>query len=224
MNQENITNSPENKDNIGPMPGPEEQVSFGAFIKDIVKFTLLSLVIVVPIRVFIAQPFLVSGSSMKPTFHDGEYLIVDEISYYMERPARGDVIVFKYPYDLSKYFIKRIIGLPNETVEIDHNVVTIKNKEHPNGFILNEPYITDKNWGGRTMSVTLSDKEYFVMGDNRNASSDSREWGALSEEFITGHVKLRLLPLDKVGISPGAVDQSQDMTVSTTTSTTTSSK
>ncbi|MDO8492944.1 MAG: signal peptidase I [bacterium] len=207
MNEENIVNSHENKDGISPMPEIEEEVSWGTFIKDIIKFTLLSLIVVVPIRVFIAQPFLVSGSSMKPTFHDGEYLIVDEVSYYLSKPARGDVVVFRYPYDRSKYFIKRIIGLPDETVEIDQSKIFIKNKENPEGFLLNESYVTDKNWGTRKSSMTLSNKEYFVMGDNRNASSDSREWGALADEFITGHVKLRLLPITKVEVSPGAVEK-----------------
>lgn len=207
MNEENNTNSLENKDEADPMLGLDEEVSWGTFIKDIIKFTLLSLVVVVPIRVFIAQPFLVSGSSMVPTFHDGEYLIVDEVSYYLNKPTRGDVIVFKYPYDRSKYFIKRIIGLPGETVEIDHGKVSIKNDENPDGFPLDESYIIDKNWGNRKTSMTLSSKEYFVMGDNRNASSDSREWGALAEDFITGHVKLRLLPVTKAEVSPGAIEK-----------------
>ncbi len=206
MNEENLIKEPENKAEIQPASG-EEELTIGAFIKDIVKFTLLSLIVVIPIRVFIAQPFLVSGSSMVPTFHDGEYLIVDEISYYLNSPVRGQVIVFKYPYDRSKYFIKRIIGLPNETVEIDHGKISIKNKENPEGFNLDESYVVDKNWGNRKMSITLSGEEYFVMGDNRNASSDSREWGPLEGRFITGHVKLRLLPITKAEISPGAIEK-----------------
>ncbi len=217
MNEENLVNNPQNKDKIAD--GQGEDVSFGGFIKDIIKFTLLSLVIVIPIRVFIAQPFLVSGSSMVPTFHDGEYLIVDELSYYFSKPARGQVIVFKYPYDLSKYFIKRIIGLPNETVDIGNGKITIKNAEHPNGFILDEPYIADVTWGDRNTSITLSDKEYFVMGDNRNASSDSREWGPLESNFITGSVKLRLLPITKAGISPGTVDKYSIKTVTASSTT-----
>ncbi|MBI3632153.1 MAG: signal peptidase I [Candidatus Vogelbacteria bacterium] len=185
----------------------EEEVTTWGFIKDIIKFTLLSLTIVIPIRVFVAQPFLVSGSSMKPTFHDGEYLIVDELSYYFNSPNRGQVIVFKYPYDLSKYFIKRIIGLPGETVEINNNQIIIKNAKHPDGFALGESYIIDKSWGNRTMSIALNKEEYFVMGDNRNASSDSREWGPLDSKFITGHVLVRLLPISQAEISPGAVEK-----------------
>lgn len=182
-----------------------ETVTTGSFIKDIVKFTLLSLIIVIPIRVFVAQPFLVSGNSMVPTFDDGEYLIVDEISYYFEKPTRGQVIVFKYPYDRSKYFIKRIIGLPNETVNIDYGKISIKNASNPKGLSIEESYTKDKNWGSRKTSMTLSDQEYFVLGDNRNASSDSREWGPLNSKFITGHVKLRLLPISRAEISPGSI-------------------
>ena len=112
----------------------EEDVTLWGFIKDIVKFTALSLLIVIPIRTFIAQPFLVSGSSMRPTFIDGEYLIIDELSYDFKSPQRGQVIVFKYPNDPSKYFIKRIIGLPGELVDVENGHVTITNKEHPDGL------------------------------------------------------------------------------------------
>jgi signal peptidase I len=205
MNEENIENITENKAEM--CQTPEEEVTVWGFIKDIIKFTLLSLVVVIPIRVFIAQPFLVSGSSMKPTFYDGEYLIVDELSYYLSAPSRGQVVVFKYPYDRSKYFIKRIIGLPGETIDINNNKIVIKNTEHPEGFPLEENYITDTNWGDRKMSITLNTEEYFVMGDNRNASSDSREWGPLDGKFITGHVKLRLLPITRAEVTPGATEK-----------------
>ncbi|MBI3633984.1 MAG: signal peptidase I [Candidatus Vogelbacteria bacterium] len=205
MNEEKNETPIENK--VETVASYEEEITPWGFFKDIVKFTFLSLIIVIPIRVFVAQPFLVSGSSMKPTFHDGEYLIVDELSYYFNTPSRGQVVVFKYPYDLSKYFIKRIVGLPGETIDIDNNQITIKNTEHPEGFLLDESYITDKSWGNRKMSITLNKEEYFVMGDNRNASSDSREWGPLDAKFLTGHVLVRLLPLGQAEISPGAIEK-----------------
>ncbi len=208
MNEEKNETAPEN--NVESLIPQEEEVTAWGFIKDIIKFTLLSLIIVIPIRVFVAQPFLVSGSSMKPTFHDGEYLIIDELSYYFSEPTRGQVVVFKYPYDRSKYFIKRIIGLPGETIDIDNNQITIKNVEHPDGFALNESYVTDKNWGNRKMSIMLNKKEYFVMGDNRNASSDSREWGALDAKFLTGYAFVRLLPISQAEISPGAIEKFSD--------------
>lgn len=175
---------------------PEE-----SFFKELLKFTLVAVCVVLPIRLFIAQPFIVSGASMYPTFETSDYLIVDEISYRLEDPSRGDVIVFKYPNDPSKYFIKRIIGLPGETVDIDGIKVKITNSDNPNGLELNEPYVNYNR--NSTTHVTLESDEYFVMGDNRFASSDSRVWGPLKKKFIIGHAFLRLFPVKKIGVNPG---------------------
>lgn len=168
---------------------------------DLVKFAIIALAIVVPIRMWIAQPFVVSGDSMFPTFHNGEYLIIDEISYILGTPKRGDVVVFKYPNDPSRYFIKRIIGLPNEEVSIKNGEITIKNKENPEGFKLVEPYLNEKF--STTEVQKIGDEEYFVMGDNRNRSSDSRSWGLLPRENMTGRAFLRLLPIKKISYLPG---------------------
>lgn len=173
---------------------------------DILKFAFIALIIVLPIRMFIAQPFIVSGSSMVPNFHDKEYLIIDELSYYIHSPRRDDVIVFHYPYNTSKkplYFIKRVIGLPGETVIIKEGHVTIKNSENPNGFEKNEVYINEPFDTNGT--YTLGKDEYFVMGDNRNASSDSRVWGVLDKKYIVGRAFMRLLPLSKMSYLPGSV-------------------
>ncbi len=172
---------------------------------ELVRFTLLAIAIVIPIRVFIAQPFIVSGSSMFPTFEDGQYLIIDEISYRLESPKRDDVIVFKYPNDPSKSFIKRIIGLPNETVDIKGNTVTISNKENPSGFVLKEPYV--ENISNSDVHYILKDNEYFVMGDNRPASSDSRYWGPVQKNLLIGKVFLRLFPVNKISVLPGNYKQ-----------------
>ncbi len=172
---------------------------------ELVRFTLLAIAIVIPIRVFIAQPFIVSGSSMFPTFEDGQYLIIDEISYRLESPKRDDVIVFKYPNDPSKYFIKRIIGLPDETVDIKGNTVTISNKENPSGFVLKEPYV--ENISNSDVHYILKDNEYFVMGDNRPASSDSRYWGPVQKNLLIGKVFLRLFPVNKISVLPGNYKQ-----------------
>lgn len=170
-------------------------------IWETVKFVALALLIVTPIRMFIAQPFIVNGSSMDPTFATGQYLIVDEISYRLHTPKRGDVIVLRYPRDPKKFFIKRIIGLPGETVEIDGGAVTIRNAEHPEGFELSEPYIMyPKN---DTLAKTMGTGEYFVMGDNRAASSDSRYWGTVPEDLIVGRAFLRLLPIASAAVLPG---------------------
>lgn len=174
-------------------------------ISEIIHFSLIALVIVLPIRLFIAQPFIVSGASMETTFSTGEYLIVDQLTYHLEEPERGDVIIFRYPKDPSKYFIKRIIGIPGDTVTISGHEVTIVNEENPDGFILDETYILDLKPLGNLTEV-LGEREYFVMGDNRDASSDSRSWGVLHRDKIVGRAFLRLFPLSSIDVFPGSHD------------------
>jgi len=169
---------------------------------DLFKFAIIALVIVVPIRMFIAQPFIVSGESMFPTFHDGEYLIVDELSYLTGEPKRGDVIIFRYPGDTKRFFIKRIIGMPNEEIFINNGKIKIINDENINGFMLDEPYV--KEYFDTSTTFKTTDKEYFVMGDNRNRSSDSRVWGGLPDKLIIGRAYLRLLPLKEMSYLPGS--------------------
>jgi signal peptidase I len=153
---------------------------------------------------FIAQPFIVSGASMADTFHSGEYLIVDQVSYYLHDPVRGDVVIFRYPRDPSKFFIKRVIGVPGDTITITENTVTIANETHPEGFLLDEPYVRSMR-SNETVTETLGDREYFVMGDNRDESSDSRIWGVLQEERIIGRAFVRLFPFQTIDFLPGAV-------------------
>lgn len=170
---------------------------------EIIKFSIIALIIVVPIRMFVAQPFIVSGASMEDTFSHNEYLIVDQITYHLQKPQRGDVAIFRYPQDPSKFFIKRVIGLPGDTIIIDGDKVKIRNEENPDGTILDEPYV--KRMSGTSFSEeTLGDREYFVMGDNRDESSDSRVWGVLQEENIIGRALLRLFPPGAISFMPGA--------------------
>jgi signal peptidase I len=176
-----------------------------SFVGEILNFALIALLIVLPIRMFIAQPFIVSGASMETTFTSGEYLIVDQISYRLEEPMRGDVIVFRYPKDPSKFFIKRIIGIPGDTINIKGNVVTLTNATYPEGTTLSEPYIREMA-PNTTLTETLGGDEYFVMGDNRNASSDSRMWGVLQRDKIVGRAFLRLYPFTHAGVFPGEYD------------------
>ncbi len=180
-------------------PQPAKQQSA---LTEIIQFALIALIIVIPVRWFIAQPFIVSGASMEQTFHSGEYLIVDQLSYHLGEPAAGDVVVFRYPKNPSTYFIKRIIGVPGDTVVIDGNVVTIKNETYPNGLVLDEPYINSMA-PNTFLSETLGDREYFVMGDNRDRSSDSRVWGVLQEENIIGRAYVRLFPVSRLDYLPG---------------------
>jgi signal peptidase I len=174
-----------------------------------IKFVILAAIIVVPIRIFIFQPFIVSGESMYPTFHNGDYLIVDELSYRFHQPRRGDVVVFHYPNDPKRFFIKRIVGLPGETVIFKDRAVYIKNGENPDGAKLSEPYLNQITIPGSDTTVEVTTDNYFVMGDNRGYSSDSRSWGLLPRKNITGTPGLRLLPFRSVSYTPGSLDEFQ---------------
>jgi len=179
--------------------------SFFTFSWDIIKVAAIALVLAGLVRYFLVQPFFVEGASMEPNFEDGEYLLIDEISYYFKSPQRGEVIVFHYPLDASKYYIKRVIGLPNETVDIKGNEVTITNGDYKEGFKLEQPFV--KNISNNDTHFELKNDEYFVMGDNRSASSDSRYWGAVKKDLLTGKALLRLLPVNKVDFWPGSYIQ-----------------
>jgi signal peptidase I len=177
-----------------------------SFIKEIVKFTIIALVIVIPIRLYIAQPFIVDGQSMDSTFANGQYLIVDQLSYHFEKPARGEVIIFKYPVDPRMYFIKRIIGLPGETVISKAGQISIVNADHPETapLVLDEPYVDAVNHASDNFRTTLGPDQYYVMGDNRSHSSDSHIWGPLDTKFITGRPIFRLFPPTKISVFPGS--------------------
>jgi signal peptidase I len=169
---------------------------------DLVKFALIALLIVIPVRIFIAQPFIVRGASMQPTFESGEYLIVDQLSYRFHPPQRGDVIIMRYPKDPSVFFIKRVIGLPNETVGLAGPKVTIE-RPGASAITLSEPYVASGRLENEYATYTLGPTDYFVMGDNRIESSDSRAWGLLPRADIIGHAFVRLLPPTRMSFLPG---------------------
>ena len=188
-----------------PIPNPMNSPP-GAFKKvavfawDFLKIIIIAAIIVLPIRYFLFQPFIVKGSSMVPNFHEGDYLIVDEISYRISDPKRGDVVVLKYPLDASQRFIKRVIGLPGETIEIKNGTVTItKNGQN---ILLDENYLPDSLTTDGTVHIDLADEQYFVLGDNRPFSYDSRRWGALDKEDIIGKAVLRLFPVTSISLVP----------------------
>ena len=168
---------------------------------ELVQYAVIALLIVIPFRIFIAQPYIVSGSSMDPTFEDADYLIVDQLSKRFEEPKRESVIIIRYPKNSSKFFIKRLIGFPGEALEIKKGVVTIYNESNKEGLKLDESYVVYKK--DENFSIKLGADEYFVMGDNRAGSSDSRVWGPLPKKYIVGRPILRLLPLDEIGLWPG---------------------
>ncbi|MFH2104969.1 MAG: signal peptidase I [Parcubacteria group bacterium] len=171
----------------------------GNFFVEILKVAIISLAIIVPIRYFLIQPFVVRGSSMEPSFSSGDYLIIDEVSYRFTEPQRGDVIVFKYPRNPSQYYIKRIIGLPGERVLVNGGDVIVYNTEYPSGIEINEAYLIEEVQTPGTVDTTLGSDEYFVLGDNRTASSDSRVWGELASDEIIGRAWVRGWPVNAVG-------------------------
>lgn len=164
---------------------------------------VVALVIIVPIRYFLVQPFFVRGASMEPSFEDGEYLIIDELSYRWREPRRGDVVVFHYPDDPSQFFIKRIVGLPSETVRVEEGSVVIYNNQFRQGVVLDEsPYLMEGTRTSGQSHVTLAEEEYFVLGDNRGSSSDSRSWGPLKRRQIVGRAWIRAFPVSRIGVFP----------------------
>ena len=175
--------------------------AFFSFIFDVFKIVILALAIVIPIRYFLFQPFLVSGSSMEPNFHNGDYLIVNEIAPRLHPLRRGEVIVFNYPLDPSKKFIKRVIGLPGETLTVKNHYVEVKMISGETKILKENAYLsilpTLKDF-----SVSLGPNQYFVMGDNRRFSYDSRSWGPVPRKNIIGQVWIRLWPLSKIGLIP----------------------
>lgn len=174
--------------------------SFFAFSWDIIKVTAIALVLAGLVRYFLIQPFFVEGASMEPNFSNGEYLLIDEISYYFKPVGRGEVIVFHYPLNESKYYIKRVIGLPNETVEIKNGKVIIYNDGNPDGFFIDENYLLREGITTGDIKKKLGRSDYFVLGDNRLASSDSRQWGTLPANDIVGRVWLRAWPVAKAAV------------------------
>jgi len=183
-------------------------ITFKEISKEIIIFIIIAFGVVLPFRLYIAEPYIVDGASMNPTFETGNYLIVDKLSYKISEPKRNTVIVFKYPSNPKKDFIKRIIGLPGETVIMKNNIVSIINEANPKGFIIDQSYVThhclqtDKNCI-ISFEKKLGIDEYFVLGDNRRESFDSRSWGPLNKKYLLGKPILRLWPLNKIEFLPG---------------------
>lgn len=180
--------------------GDSKTKTVGAFFLELIKIVVISLAIIIPVRYYLIQPFIVRGSSMEPNFSDGQYLIIDEISYRFQDPKRGDVVVFKYPKDTSQYYIKRIIGLPLETVEISGGEITIYNNHYPEGIKILESYLILNHETPGDIKISVPYNEYFVLGDNRRASSDSRVWGLLPRQDIVGKAWISGWPPERFGM------------------------
>ena len=172
---------------------------------DFLAIIIVAALIVVPIRYFLFQPFIVKGESMVPNFHDKDYLIVDELSYRIWQPQRGDVVILDFPLDESQKFIKRIIGLPGETVKIKNNIIKIF-RDGQEMIIDEKQYLPNVVTDG-DIAVTLGEDEYFVLGDNREFSFDSRRWFDLNGKPITlkkseivGKAFIRLYPFSDISV------------------------
>ncbi len=176
-------------------------LSFKDIILEVVRVVLISLAIIVPIRYYLVQPFYVKGASMEPNFYDHEYLLIDELTYRFRQPQRGEVIVFRYPLDKRQYFIKRIIGLPGETIEIVDGRVFIYSEEYPQGAELKEDSYLPSEFRSKQIShkkISLGPDEYYVLGDNRALSLDSREFGPVKRDLIIGRVIFRGFPFYRI--------------------------
>ncbi len=171
--------------------------NFFSSVWEIVEVALIAAVTVYLIRSFLVQPFLVSGASMEPNFSDGNYLLIDEITYRFREPQRGEVVVFRYPLDRSLFFIKRIIGMPGERVVSQNGRIKIFADE--SGVSLDEEYLSGAK-PNDNFDIKLGDEQYFVLGDNRYHSFDSRNWGAVSRKDIVGLTRLRILPIRDFGL------------------------
>ncbi len=176
---------------------PEEKKDGLRFLFELIQIAAISLAIIIPVRYFLIQPFYVKGASMEPNFFDHEYLIIDELSFRLRAPERGEIVVFRYPNDPRQFFIKRVVALPGETVEIRDGQIKVFNDEFPNGFVLPEDEYLQNIFTATNRTVTLKDDEYYVLGDNRVSSLDSRFFGPISRDGIVGRVWLRGWPLDR---------------------------
>lgn len=198
--------APEKMDTLTPA-SPSEPPKNSFRWSELIQVVLLTLAIVIPVRLFLANPFKVDGASMEPTYYDKEYLVVDELSYHFQMPQRGEVVVFHPPSDPSKYFIKRVIGLPGETIELMNGVVKIYNQQYQTGWTLDErSYLDLSDYSKEEMQamtmrpLTLGPDEYFLMGDNRRASYDSRYFGGVKRSALVGRAWLRGFPIQRWGV------------------------
>ena len=169
------------------------------FFLDFLETIVVSLAIFAVVYIFLFQPHQVDGRSMEPNFHNGEYILTDKISYRLHSPNRGDVVVFHSPQDERVDFIKRIIGIPNDTVKLAGGYIYL------NGQRLEEPYINDPGQvlSGRYLregdEIRVPAGQYLVMGDNRLHSSDSREWGLVTSAELVGRAFFRYWPISDFG-------------------------
>lgn len=182
---------------------PSFSRGFGGFLWEVAKIIIIALIIIKPIHAFVLQPFYVKGASMEPNFLNNEYLIIDELSYRFHEPRRGDVVVVHNPVLEGEFLIKRIIGLPGEHLTIDQEGVKIALTRFGQLQLINEKaYLSSNVQTTGSVDVNLGTNEYFVMGDNRPASLDSRSFGPVTRDRIVGRTGVRAWPLHRIRTFP----------------------
>jgi signal peptidase I len=174
--------------------------ALGIFLLELIKISVLAGVTIILVRHFLFKPFYVKGASMEPNFFEKEYLIIDEVNYRFREPKRGEVIVFKYPENPKEYFLKRIIGLPGERVKVSEGKVVVYNQQFPEGVAIKEEYLDPSLRTDGEKTIVLGDDQYFVLGDNRNNSYDSRRFGPVDKNLIVGRAWLRGWPVSRIQI------------------------
>lgn len=174
---------------------PVEAIRWGALFREIAETLILTVLIFVLVRGVLVQNFRIEGYSMEPTLHEGQYLIVNKFEYLLHPPRRGDIIVFAFPRGPERDFIKRVIGLPGDTVEVRPGEILV------NGEVIAEPYEPESAMYNYP-PTTMGPNEYFVLGDNRNNSSDSHTWGPLDRKYIIGKAWLSYWPPQEWGLVP----------------------
>lgn len=191
---------PQNSDGANQKSKKTALSGISSYFIEFLKIFIVAAAIIVPIRLFLIQPFYVKGASMEPNFFENEYLVIDKLSPHFMPYKRGEVVVFRYPKNENRFLIKRVIGLPGERVVVQKEKITIFNAEHPDGFVLDESSYTPYELRPENAGATLGSSEYFVLGDNRPVSYDSERFGAVDKSQIVGRVEFRGLPINRIGV------------------------
>ncbi len=182
------------------MQSPLKRVA--VFFLDFLETIVVALSIFVIVYLFLFQPHEIKGISMEPNFHDGEYILTDKISYRFQKPARGQVIIFKSPGNPDIDYVKRIIGLPGDTVKVEEGYVYVNGQQLPETYLQDKTTILGNGFLSEGQEITVPENHLFVFGDNRPHSSDSREFGPIDEKSIIGKAYLRYWPFTRLGLIP----------------------
>ncbi len=196
------TNDIPEEHEVGADPTPSRRLGYGAagigvVLLELIKVVVLAGITIGAVRYFIFKPFIVHGASMAPNFYENEYLIIDEISYRFKEPARGDIVVLRNPRKEEEFFLKRVIGMPGERVVVRDSQVFLAKDKDTAPVLLQESYLPSREFTPGVVDVTLGENEYYILGDNRDASLDSRIFGPIPGENIIGRVLLRGWPFDR---------------------------